>query len=251
MAIGRNKMVRNWHILDNDKKKVILYGCGRSGTRYMARVFGVLGIQVGHEKCGPNGICSWYLVEKSRAGLLQKRLVDHDIKYIHLVRNPLKVIASMRKIEVLAMIPDAKNRIEKRAGLNFFETTHPQYIHLRRSNPFEYITQWWVTWNKEAENNLPKDKRIRVEDVRTEAAVKCLCEILELEYTSEKHHRILGLGRNIHTLSRRTTRAVHTIKPEVEEELTLEKLDKYIDNRELLGELVQMAFRYGYNIIDT
>ena len=40
--------------------KVLVIGCGRSGTLYTATVLQLLGIDVGHELPGRNGMVSWW-----------------------------------------------------------------------------------------------------------------------------------------------------------------------------------------------
>jgi len=245
------KMIPYLAELSPSSRKVIVYGCGRSGTRYTSKVLDILGVQASHEKCGADGICSWFIVEKSRSQYLQRHLNGQEVIYLHLVRNPLKVIRSLRQLEVLTAIPNAQNRSAPRAHLNFFVRSHPQFNHLRRSKPYEYCAQHWVTWNKEAENNFPLTKRIRVEDIGTVSGVYCLCQLLDIEYSTDKMVEIREMGRDDHTLHYNAKKLVNNTDSEAMQELTLEKLEEYLSgNKELFKELFTMASRYGYNLID-
>jgi len=74
------------------KYKVVLIGCGRSGTTFMTDVLKKNGYKVGHECLGQDGGCGWKLLEKHNVDLWEG---DCD-NVIHIVRNPLDCIASMQ-----------------------------------------------------------------------------------------------------------------------------------------------------------
>jgi len=245
------KMIPYLAELSPFSRKVIVYGCGRSGTRYTSKVLEILGVQASHEKCGADGICSWFIVEKSRSQYLQRHLNGQDVIYLHLVRNPLKVIRSLRQLEVLTAIPNAQNRSAPRAHLNFFVRSHPQFTHLRRSSPYEYCAQHWVTWNKEAENNFPTTERFQVEEISTFGGLFRLCNLLDLSFSTDLVVSVKDLGKDDHTLHHNAKKLVNNTDNEAMQELTLEKLEEYLSgNRELFNEVFTMASRYGYNLID-
>jgi len=68
-------------------KKLLIVGCGRSGTRYASKVLGLAGLDVGHEKDGRHGRVDWRCVhDPSARG-------RYDV-VLHQVRHPLRVIES-------------------------------------------------------------------------------------------------------------------------------------------------------------
>lgn len=66
---------------------LLIVGCGRSGTRYTAKVLRRAGLHIGHEERGHDGMVSW----KSVAEPEEQKV--HDVIW-HQVREPLGVISS-------------------------------------------------------------------------------------------------------------------------------------------------------------
>ena len=79
-----------------ENKKVLVTGCGRSGTGYMCTFLKASGLDVHHEYMGADGSVSWLMgatVDKAPWGPLAKGF--HFEHVFHQVRNPLKVIQSL------------------------------------------------------------------------------------------------------------------------------------------------------------
>ncbi len=83
-------------------KRLLIIGCGRSGTMFVSQLLQQLGFDVRHEEMGEHGMSSWFATSEN---LTSKRppLVRHsDFVVLHQVRHPLKAIASMQTIHARA-----------------------------------------------------------------------------------------------------------------------------------------------------
>jgi hypothetical protein len=76
------------------RRKLLIIGCGRSGTTYTANVLKRLGVVIEHEKDAEDGIVSWYMTVDDNSPYGPKRGDYVFDLIIHQVRNPLHVIAS-------------------------------------------------------------------------------------------------------------------------------------------------------------
>lgn len=90
--------VDNISISNHQEGRIAIIGCARSGTGYMTELFKQFGYFVGHESLQRHGISSWCLVPKTGKrcwGPSSQDLANLNLPYVHQVRHPLKVIASM------------------------------------------------------------------------------------------------------------------------------------------------------------
>lgn len=136
---------------------ILITGHQRSGTGYMAALCRSMGLDVGHERPGEDGISSFqYAVETSRVPF---HSVDDNRgrnwyrfdEIIHVVRHPMHVIAS-------TAFTDMNGAIEWQAG--FVPVTAPEQHGIRRA------VQTWLGWNELIERQT--DTRVRVEDAENE-----------------------------------------------------------------------------------
>jgi len=70
-------------------RKILFTGCARSGTKYTAQLMQLLGLDIGHEKMGKDGISSWWFAPKSH---LRSKFTFDTV--VHQVRHPLSQIKS-------------------------------------------------------------------------------------------------------------------------------------------------------------
>lgn len=124
------------------KKRFLITGCGRSGTRFTHFFLKKNGLKVGHEKFGKDGIVSHF------------HAPFHVFfrPVIHQVRHPIKVISSMTT----------------------FGDSSLRFIFKRVGNPKKksglYIAMFvWYYWNKYIERFA--DYRFRIEDLDKELPV--------------------------------------------------------------------------------
>jgi hypothetical protein len=76
--------------------KVLVTGCGRSGTRYTTFLFRRLGLDVLHERLGRDGIASWTMAVSSEQRPYGPPSSHCSFEHVfHQLRNPLEVIRSV------------------------------------------------------------------------------------------------------------------------------------------------------------
>jgi len=81
-------------------RELLITGCARSGTKYIAQVLRGCGLDVGHENVGKDGVASWVMVLTADScpwGPTRKNLSFTHI--FHQVRHPLDVISSIYTTE--------------------------------------------------------------------------------------------------------------------------------------------------------
>lgn len=136
---------------------ILITGHQRSGTGYMAALCRAMGLDVGHERPGKDGISSFqYAVQTARVifhsidGNKGRNCYDFT-QIIHVVRHPLHVIAS-------TAFTDMNGAIEWQA--QFVPVTAPEQHGLRQA------VQTYLGWNELIEQQT--DIRVRVEDAEHE-----------------------------------------------------------------------------------
>jgi hypothetical protein len=77
-------------------KRVLITGCGRSGTKYITFVLRRLGLDVGHERMGDDGIASWCMAVNAESVAWGVSASRYSFEHVlHQVRHPLDAIASI------------------------------------------------------------------------------------------------------------------------------------------------------------
>jgi hypothetical protein len=188
----------------------LVTGCPRSGTVYMARVMGTLGIPTGHEAVfktdGINGAiarldrklpieCSevskiywdgmvhkcpnWFSDEASiiaDASYMAAPYLDHealtDTQVIHVVRDPVKVVNSLCNYFGYFINPYPTDLRENYIYESFIYSHVP--LLAADLTQYERAALFYVEWNEMIERKSPQLFRYRVED-----PVEPLCEFLD------------------------------------------------------------------------
>lgn len=136
-------------------KKLAITGCGRSGTRYITLLLRELGLELGHETLGRDGVVSWCLAVD--AAYVPWGVARHEVVFeqvLHQVRHPLDVIPSVSTFSdrswsfICRQVP-----------------CDPEAPVLLRA------AQYWHYWNLEVERIA--DWRYRVEDLPLVFATLC------------------------------------------------------------------------------
>lgn len=193
---------------------ILVVGCGRSGTKYMAKFLQASGLDVGHEKMGKDGSVSWLMsaiIDWAPWGPLSK---DFHFRHIfHQVRNPVKMIQSFYNIPPLAtwewiseVIPEIK----------------PSDSVLTKS------AKYWLYWNLMSEKRAEWTYRI---------------ENFDKEY--KEMGRRLGITFNEQTLqsiSKKTNAKNNSIR------LLSWKILRDELEPQLLNDIRKLALRYGYEV---
>ena len=145
--------------------RLLITGCGRSGTKFASRWLQDKGMDVGHETDGVHGTSSWLLAacETQAVGAKLQVLAPlalplwHDGTYdwaeprfiVHLVREPLACIASLCTVR-----QDTWEWVAQHIDLD------PEWPTLKKA------LHYWVKWNLLAERMA--DMRVHVESIRHE-----------------------------------------------------------------------------------
>jgi len=121
--------------MSNEHYKILVTGCGRSGTKYIASVLQSMGLDVPHEDLGKDGAASWCMaVDSVEAPWGRGRRGATFDAIFHQVRHPLKVIPSLS-----TFTPPSWEFIEK-------------YIPCPASDPtILRAAKYYYYWNLEAE----------------------------------------------------------------------------------------------------
>lgn len=227
--------------LGTRRRRLLVTGCGRSGTKYTSFVLRRLGLDVPHERLGADGLSSWCLAVEAGSvpwgppgtGLA----FDH---VFHQIRHPLAVIASCATFTESSW-SFIREHVPLRAG----------------ESPLVQGARYWYHWNLHAETI--STWRYRVE---------------ELPRVFERFCAILGVASDPRALEQVTTdvntrrrgRALHLYE-ELSERLGIDqrrflrdRLGRAEVNRaavswellahlepELCAAVQQKAYEYGYS----
>lgn len=139
------------------KRRLLITGCPRSGTRYVAKVLSKSGLRVSHEGLGKDGaVCSFLAVDDYYYANVHANPVEgivvrrRDIEFEHVwhqVRNPINVIDSL----VTAPL---------RRGIWHWYDMHCACGY---EPHLEAAARFWVYWNEIAESQA--EWRFRAEDI--------------------------------------------------------------------------------------
>jgi len=139
--------------------KLLVTGCPRSGTTFVARVLQRLGLDVRHEDTGPDGAVSFALTvdddEYPRGHKGPRRSATKFDVLVHLVREPLATISSM------ATMPELLPWFARHLDLAAWEPLDRLIDRGAGANLFAHI---WCGWNDLIEAQRPA-LRVRVEDI--------------------------------------------------------------------------------------
>jgi hypothetical protein len=135
---------------------ILITGCCKSGTKYIAKVANLLGLAIGYERVGKDGIVSWKAAIPSTA----RRLCNTPVAILHQVRHPLLTIQSCLTLPAEAW----------------------QYIYSYTSaniaySALENAMRFWLDWNLIVESEA--DWTYQIEDLPHNFAY--FCEVVGAE----------------------------------------------------------------------
>ena len=137
--------------------KILITGCGRSGTGYMAKLFQAAGLDVGHEKEGLQGTSDWHAIGWPIAKLMQ---YDH---IIHVWRDPLLCMRSL---------PDIKDHSWK------YISNHIPVIAEEESTTIRAMYYWaiWNMWSYQLVQRYPRSFSVNVTEAGESAPLVWLLQ---------------------------------------------------------------------------
>lgn len=221
-------------IADMELKKLLITGCGRSGTFYATEVWRSLGLDIRHERpvpphgsMGKDGMASWFMAVNDLNPPFGPSAIGYEFDFVlHLVRHPLKVIASAAQLLVGKDSP-TQRYIEQNAPeiqLNAEECSLKP-----REQLILLSARYWYHWNLLAQEKA--SETIQVEQLIPE--LPRLCEFLEVEYRPRVADKI----------SKNTNARWQYVREEpwVVEWAEIQTLDSY-----LVEKIRSLAALYGY-----
>ena len=218
-----------------EKKRLLITGCGRSGTLYSARVWQSLGLDIRHERpvppngvMGTDGAASWYMAADDPKPPSGPSTLDYTFDVIiHQVRHPLKVIASMAQF-ILQHGKRAPGYIERHVPDVILSPEEQNQLDFK-SQLILKASRYWYHWNLMAAAKA--DKTVSVENLKKE--LPDLCDLVGVPYRSGT---LDGVPKDINA------RRFHVPdEPWQVTWATIKRLD-----RELYKSIRQLAAAYGY-----
>ena len=166
-----------------EKKKLLITGCGRSGTFYSAEVWRLLGLDIRHERpvgyhgiMGEDGASSWLMAVNDPNPPFGPSAADYQFDVvIHQVRDPLKVIASVAQF-ILAKGQHAPDYIKKNIPEPLMRSD--EQILDDKQQFILQAARYWYYWNLIAQQKATMT--VQVEQLPDE--LPQLCELLDVEY---------------------------------------------------------------------
>lgn len=197
---------------ERDERELLITGCARSGTAFIARVLRDCGLEVGHEKDSAYGIVSWPMTVNTPQRLWGPPSARYRFKHIfHQVRHPLKTIASFHLANELSWRYIFKHIPEIRLD----------------DKMIVRCAKYWVYWNLKAEKRA--EFTYRVEDI--ENALPEMSRRLGVPLDTKV---LKNISKNYHQ------RPYHV-------HLTWEILHRTL-KADLYTKVVRLAERYGYDV---
>ena len=196
-----------------EKRALLITGCARSGTTYIAKALQESDLEIGHERMLKDGVSSWYLAASPKR---TKRRVNPE-KYrfahtFHQVRNPLRTISSVYATE-------------NRHSWNYILSQIPE-IRISDSHLVK-CAKYWYYWNLKAEKLA--EWTYRVEDL----------DKLWDEFEKRLGKKVVRPSEE--RMPKNTnTKGSHT-------EFSWEDLHRELDS-DLFQKVQSLALKYGYSI---
>jgi hypothetical protein len=192
---------------------LLVTGCGRSGTTYMATFLEKSGYEILHERLGKEGVVSWPMSVDSLSpwGPLSKQSFQH---VFHQVKHPLPVLTSWM--------------------INLSNLNRDEWVFIRRHVPeiklsdslIVHCAKYWYYWNLLAEKKA--EWRYRIEDL-----VDILPEFMQRSGLILDYKVLEQIPSNCNTwLDTRYKLTWNDLKRELP--------------RDLYQKIRDMAYRYGY-----
>jgi len=150
-----------------ERRRLLVTGCGRSGTLYASRVLQAVGLDVRHEMpvppngvVGEDGIASWYMAVGDPRPPYGPSAAHYEFGLVvHLVRDPLKVIPSVAQFRAPQSPLAPLHRAELPRGAADPARAAPGRDHALMIQGARY----WYHWNHLAEARARGGIRIQVE----------------------------------------------------------------------------------------
>lgn len=170
-----------------ESRKLLITGCGRSGTLYAAELWRALGLDIRHERpvppngvMGADGMSSWFLAVDDPEVPSGPSGINYDfVVVIQQVRHPLKVIASVAQF-ILKEGERAPDFIERNVPEIKLTPDERENLASKEQLVLE-ASRYWYYWNKISETKA--DKILKLEELEYELPE--LTDLVGVEYQPE------------------------------------------------------------------
>lgn len=204
---------------DENVRKIVIVGCGRSGTRYIAKICRVGGLDVGHEIPRPKGTASWYATAVDTADPMELLPIEGYEKalFLHQVRDPVKTISSFQRVDS-----------DPYGTWKFIGRNLPEFS--MEDSRIQKCMVYWRYWNLLAEGRA--EWTYRVEDIFEDQVFDRFCRLTGADP---------GKKADMQKVSKRYNYK-HLVFP------PLQWGDILHENEKLAAAIADQAKRYGYEI---
>ncbi|UCF95035.1 MAG: hypothetical protein JSW39_13080, partial [Desulfobacterales bacterium] len=152
-----------------ESRRLLITGCGRSGTLFATALWRALGLDIRHERpvhpngvIGADGMASWFMAVNDPAPPSGPSARDYDFDVvIHQVRHPLKVIASVAQF-ILKEGKRAPGYIERNVPATKLSPDEQKYLDHKQQLILQ-AARYWYHWNIMAEAKA--DVMVKIEDL--------------------------------------------------------------------------------------
>ena len=219
-------------------KQILITGCGRSGTKYIARVLERVDLEVRHERKGRDGCSAWHIASPlaplARPNInedilsgnpLRLREINEKAIILHQVREPIAVISSTR------IFHDSS-----------WEFIYKNILQIKRSMTLTHrCMAYWFYWNLLAESQA--EWTYQVERLFEPVIFNEFCKRIGTYPT-------LGQFENMKKVStRKNSRDKRKAREGIDIPFTHEELEK--EDSTLYNRIVKQGERYGYEFINN
>ena len=227
-------------LIKKEYKEILCLAHPRCGSGYASFFLKQLGLDIGHENMGKNGISSWMLAaedvnypwgdigDEKASGSIRRYYFANTI---HVLRDPISAIPSI----IL------ENQYSRNNDSYLFRRKHISHIALPENavehNPIELAVKTYLAWNKLIHDQHP-DFVFRIEHDQENLAQFLL-----------ERNLILNMPKDFNTLRNTKINAekkyvgVNYEKPQVNRDDIIKNLQA-----ETLGQLRQFCQQYGYTL---
>jgi hypothetical protein len=175
-----------------ERKKLLITGCGRSGTLYTAEVWRSLGLDIQHERpipshgsMGRDGAASWFMAADDTNPPFGPGTSGYQFELVlHVVRHPLKVTASVAQF-ILQHGAPSPEYIERHAPETRLTSEERRTLEPKQQLILQ-AARYWYHWNQLAEGKA--DQTIQVEQL--DGSLQSLCNHLGVEYRPDEVNKI-------------------------------------------------------------
>jgi len=208
---------------------IVVTGCGRSGTQYIAKVLKALGKHIGHERWYSQGIVSWYIVRGGYLDYFKQQTKDRKIIVLHQTRFPLHVISSFITRDgvrwLRQVLPDVKDS----------------------DTNLQICIKYWYYWNIWISQTFDIAFRYNVEDITNDKTLYKFCNTIGVTLTSRRISKIKNISKDIHTGHKGDGRRMRTrARKQYDKRYSWKELDEA--DKELTLSVKELAESYNYDL---